>query len=278
MKISCKKCKSLFPEALYDELNQEQKEIFNEHIQQCAQCSHEFAEMRSALEFMHNPPRPDLDQYDWNPLWEHAENQIQQAHKKSSTVLERLRELLPDFREVRWAYQTVVVMAVLLIGILIGSNYFSRLDYEHIADVDSVPPTQIEDVSLVNRTTNYLGRSKLLLLGLVNFDSESDDPEAIDFSHQKKISSELITEAAILKEQLTSPQQLRLLELISELEVVLMQIANLEEEYDLDAVELIQSSAERKGILFKIRIEELLSGTGTNRLSQTDKNDTTSHI
>jgi hypothetical protein len=47
--------------------------------------------------------------------------------------------------------------------------------------------------------------------------------------------------------------------LISELEIILMQIANLEEQYDLESVELIRSGIEHKGILFKININQVRS-------------------
>ena len=68
----------------------------------------------------------------------------------------------------------------------------------------------------------------------------------------------MIKEAELLKTHL-SPQQLRLYSLINDLEIILLQIANLENEYDFETIEILQSSAKRKSILFKIRIDELLS-------------------
>ena len=60
-----------------------------------------------------------------------------------------------------------------------------------------------------------------------------------------------------MKSELSSAEHLRLLDLISELEVTLLQIANLEADYDLQEVEIIQSGAERKALLFKINLNEI---------------------
>jgi len=258
---------SLFSVALYDDLTQEQRGFFTDHLRECSQCDQEFSRMRTTIETLANPPRPDLDQNYWDTFWNRLENRVQEPITKPRAV-EWWRRLVPNFRfEVRWAYQIVAVAAILLIGIFIGQNYFGKKNgyTENYTNLDTVIPIPMNDVSLTKRTLSYFERSEIILLGLVNFEPETDDPDAIDFPRQKRMSRELITEAVVLKEQLASPQQLRLRALITELEVILLQIANLENEYDLEAVELIQSSAERKGVLFKIRIEELLSGSEDGR-------------
>ena len=45
--------------------------------------------------------------------------------------------------------------------------------------------------------------------------------------------------------------------MVSDLEVILMQIANLESDYDLPAIEMVKSGVERRGIFLKINIEEM---------------------
>ena len=76
-------------------------------------------------------------------------------------------------------------------------------------------------------------------------------------SHQKQISQQLVKEADLLKQQLKNPAQHRLRELIIELEVILLQIANLETTNDLTGIELIKSGIDRNGILLKINLEEM---------------------
>jgi len=45
--------------------------------------------------------------------------------------------------------------------------------------------------------------------------------------------------------------------LVSDLEVILLQIANLESEHNLSTIEMVQSGVDRRGILLKINLEEM---------------------
>ena len=64
-------------------------------------------------------------------------------------------------------------------------------------------------------------------------------------------------EADVLKNDLTDSQQHRLQKLVADIEMILLQIANLEETQDLPAVEMIRSSVDRKGIMLKINLEKM---------------------
>jgi hypothetical protein len=81
----------------------------------------------------------------------------------------------------------------------------------------------------------------------------------------------MIKEAAILKNELKDPEEQLMAHLISELEVILMQIASLEAEYDLESVQLIQSGIERKGLLFKIDINQVITEAKKN-ISKDEEN------
>jgi hypothetical protein len=80
------------------------------------------------------------------------------------------------------------------------------------------------------------------------------------------ISQNLLKESADIKSRLKDVNEQMLHELILELDNILLQIANLEEEYDLEAVEVIQSGIERKGILFKINLGKILDAGQKNRV------------
>ena len=44
---------------------------------------------------------------------------------------------------------------------------------------------------------------------------------------------------------------------MTDLEVILLEIANLETEYDLPTIEMVKSGVDRRGVLLKINIEEM---------------------
>jgi len=74
-------------------------------------------------------------------------------------------------------------------------------------------------------------------------------------------SRELVQEASWLKGELSGGHHRRLQELISDLEVILLQIANLEEESDISAIELMQDGVKSRGILFKIHLAQFKDGS-----------------
>ena len=119
---------------------------------------------------------------------------------------------------------------------------------------------------------NYIERSKVLLLGLVNFDPATDDLETISLPHIQKISRELLDQTPGLKAGLKDPSQQQLKQLVSDLELILLQIANLEAKNDVPGIELIKDGVNSKGIFLKINIQEI---QGNNR-THVQKNKTKS--
>jgi hypothetical protein len=97
----------------------------------------------------------------------------------------------------------------------------------------------------------------VLLLGLVNTDVSDDETPAIDFALQRGISQQLVQEAYFLKNEMHAPDQQRVKDLVSDLELILLQLANLESEHDLPAVELAKSAVNSRAILLRINLEEM---------------------
>ena len=68
---------------------------------------------------------------------------------------------------------------------------------------------------------------------------------------------QLANEAPALKSDLTEPSQQQLKRLISNLQLILLQIANLEEKNNLDGIELIKEGVNSQNIFLKINIQQL---------------------
>jgi len=138
--------------------------------------------------------------------------------------------------------------------------------------------TFADKVILNQRAGRYLQRSKILLLGLVNLDESEGEPIAINFTHQRQISQQLIQETSSLKNDLDRSDQMLLRELISDLEIVLLQIANLEADNDISAIELVKSAANSQSILLRINLEEMREASKIERIqapsSKSKKNQT----
>jgi hypothetical protein len=168
------------------------------------------------------------------------------------SLFSRRTGLLP-----RWAYQAVASILLVVVGIFLGRMLFIPSQGTDqpatMAQAVSQPDSQ-DNVS--QRAFNYIQRSKLIVLAISNFDSENQDPYALDLPYQQQISRELVQEASWLKRELSGRRQRRLQELISDLEVILLQLANLESESDISAIELVQDGVKSRGILFKIHLAD----------------------
>jgi hypothetical protein len=246
-------------EALYDELRLEERAAFDRHLESCPRCALEFKEMASALKVMSTRERRDPGAEFWEGYWDRLSKRAEEEEAFASEPPRRkgfasFVGLIPS-----WAYQAAAAVLLLTVGILIGRSILSPPPVKlKTAATEASGGVSVEPVSdPVVRAKNYVQRSKLVLLALVNYDPQTEDPYGLDLPTQKKISAELVEQAGLLKTELRDPGQRRLRELVADLETILIQIANLESEQDLEAVDLVKQGVANRGVLLKINLTEM---------------------
>jgi len=277
----CKKCRGLLVGALYGELDSRQKAFFENHIGACPSCAAEFKALTETLKTMDERVRPEPGQEFWDGYWDRLSQRMRQEGAAEETprswakTLGRTWNLAP-----RWAFQAAAAVALVAIGVFVGRLIFfprpAPLDVSRQAV--QAPGSQPAQDDAVQRAKNYVDRSKLVLLALVNYDSKSEDPYGLDLPFQKQVSQQLVKQAGGLKSDLKNPGQRRLRELVADLETILLQIANLESENDLEAVEFVKQGVENRGIFFKINLSEMggdLSRDGRGAVSEKPLNQKT---
>jgi hypothetical protein len=255
----CSKCRKYFVDALYDELTPEQKDYFTNHLETCASCRAEFEKMQSALEIMDLGEQDSLPGEFWTNFQQGLESRLDREEKRKKPNVVQFFSPLKMVRAIpRWTQYLAAAILLVAIGIFIG-RYFSPGSYspEPVAQIDNQSSSLIKQAAVDDRAYRYLERSKILLLGIVNLDPEAEEASAPDYSREKQVARGLIQEAAVLKDDLTDANRRKLYQLVSDLEVILLQIANLETKNDLPAVEMIRSGVDRRGILLKINLEEM---------------------
>ena len=263
---NCRKCRSLLIEALYDELNQEQKIWFTAHVQSCPKCAAQYQEMQATTELMSQRARTEPDSVFWNAYWDNLVDRMGMEEKSVSGIAKLMRAFWQNIIFHRgWIYRAATAVALIAIGVLIGKLYFGQpvSKYADTNQTIQIPATTVDQVSLQQRTDHYIERSKILLLGLINFDPDSEDAYALNLPYQKKISQQLANEANFLKTELNDPAQRQLRNLVEDLQIILLQIANLESDHELPGIELVKNGVERRGILLKINLEEMQSSFGS---------------
>ncbi|HEY4491144.1 MAG TPA: hypothetical protein VI958_04045, partial [Acidobacteriota bacterium] len=209
-----------------------------------------YAKMKATLKLMDRREPQDPGTEFWNGYYTRLQERIHQVES---------RRRFPQ----PWMLQVAAGIILVLMGVLIGKNYFQK---EPAVVKRTVPPVEIPVQTADDRVQHFLDRSQVLLLGLVNL---SPDGDASSLVRRKKLSQDLLHQAGTLKTELKEAEHRRLLQLVSELEVILLQIANLEERNDFQEIEMVKGGVDRKGILLKINLEKMrITGREIERNAQ----------
>ncbi len=260
----CKKCQDLFCEAFYEGLDAEQKNFLETHIAVCEKCESEYAEITSTLKVMEKRARPEPEKAYWNGYW----NKLARRMEEEKSLAPKSESWWRDFFRAftfapKWALQTAAALVLVVLGLYLGKMIFSP-SVRAVQQARQLPAvtSQVESsAEYIQRAQNYIERSKLILLALINFDPETEDPYALNLPYQQQVSRELVREASFLKEGIADPDQRCLQGLITDLEVILLQIANLESESDLEAIELVKKGVDSRGILLQIHVTDFRQST-----------------
>jgi len=247
-------CRGMFIEALYREWDKPQQKEFEEHVSGCPECRTAFEHLQSVATTMNQRVRPELTQVDWTIFWNELSAGIRDNNRSKKNGLLLWRQVAEFFRFRPAIGYAAAAISILATGVLIGRLVFAGapdLATQRLSDGLS----EADRIVLNGRAQNYLQRSKILLLGIVNGNGVT--PSSYDLSKQQEVSRLLVKEAGTLRSELTDGDQQQMRKLIGDLEVILLQIANLEESKDFPALEIVRDGVDRKGLLLKINLEQM---------------------
>lgn len=259
MKV-CRQYRDAFLAALYQEMDAAEQARFQQHLQACPKCAAAFAEFERTLQMTGEKQRPDPGADFWDGYWGRLKARLEKEAAAAAGARQRRRRpaFVPLREWPRMALGATAAAALVAIGIFLGRSYFSPPSGPaRLAPATGETMSLQQQAALTERSRNYLERSKVLLLGVLNFEPDPQATAAPDFSFQREYSQRLVQEAAALKDDLQGAENRRLRELVEDLQLVLIQIANLETTHDLPAVDIIKSTVDRRGILLKINLEEM---------------------
>ncbi|MFA8341963.1 MAG: anti-sigma factor [Rhodothermaceae bacterium] len=248
--MKCEKYQDMISDALYNELGATELQEFENHIASCKSCKKEFEEMKSVLGIVEQRIQPEREDFYWDNFWNKLEPEIENIESKKTSIKDIFSNLFS-----KPIGQLGAAVALVLLGLLIGKFVYTNQPVTLPVEETFKQPNVV-NASLQQRTDRYLERSKILLLGLVNLDP-SEVVENINLKHQKEISRELVREAADLKKEYKRHSRKHLRKLINDLEVILLQIANIESEQDIEGIDMVKRGVDMKGIFLKININEM---------------------
>jgi hypothetical protein len=260
----CEWFRGLMAEALLGDLAPSDRASLESHIAACPACAAEYGAMRSTLRIMDERERPDPGPAFWDGYWDRLADRLEKetpAPRLAARWWARWWKRLTAPRRTlpRWVFQTAAALLLVGAGVLIGRlALFPPGSSRKPAGGEAATPLISTTASdPLTRARSYLDRSKLVILALVNYDPATEDAYALDLPLQKAIARELVDQAGPLQADLKDPRERRLRELVSDLETILIQIANLDSENDLEAVEFVKLGAATRGVLLKINLSEM---------------------
>jgi hypothetical protein len=155
----------------------------------------------------------------------------------------------------RWSFQAAGAAALLLIGIFVGSRLIGPPVPQGPAN--TAASSAAAPSGAVVQAGEFIERSKVLLLGLVNFDPSVEDAYALDMGRRRTMSRDLAAEAPALRRALAAGGEKRLRALVADLEVIMMQIANIGTGQDIEGLELVKQGVDQRGIFLRIDLDRL---------------------
>lgn len=256
---SCKNVRDLFEEYLFDELDDEETEAMGKHLKKCDTCRSLFEEEKSLRELTGKAVRPEPAPEFWDEYWMKLKDRME----REDILIREMPESEEEKKHIlqwmpRWVMQGAAALVLITVGVIIGKMMFSPSDGSRrdrmLTGISAGTPDNLE---LADYTLDYIDQSRVMLLAVMNHDFRNEDPQALNLDYQQRKSRELVVRAGFIKKNLDESRQRRLYELIEDLELILMQIANLDADADETDIQLIQEGVDSRGILFKIRMSEM---------------------
>ena len=274
---------------LYDyvraELPESARTAIENHLKSCKRCSEELNSVRQALAILDvnvkHPSERRSDLY-WQQFAQKVERRIklESGDDAETSIFGQLLDALVVHRKpFGVGFASALALVLLAFGVWslwlknpVGEISLSGQTAERTSSAES---TNVQKVTLETQAQDYLEQSKVLLIGLMNTDTKLLGGSGPILQREKEISRRLVDESAGLTAKLNDPSQRQLRELISDLQLILVQIANLGVKHDLPGVEIIKGGIEHNGILFKINLEQIQrTEKSTARSGQTVKRTT----
>ena len=254
-------------EYLRGELPEEERRDTETHLAGCLRCRTELDSIRVPASFLDQHAQRPSEQRGglyWQQFAVKVERRIE-AEREEESAPSIVRQLLDALAIHRKPFGIGFASAMMIMMIAFGvwsvwlkAPLEQRLAEEQISGSTTTDGSAtVQKVSVESRAQDYLEQSKILLIGLMNTDSKNLSSSGPMLRREREVSRQLVSESAVLTSSLNDPSQRRLKELISDLQLILVQIANLGTERDLPGVEIIKGGIDHNDIIFKINLEQI---------------------
>lgn len=291
---TCDRYQAWMVEALYGELDDARRAEFEAHVGGCADCTALFTELQSTAHLMSRRHRPDPGPEFWGGYWQRLEQRVAREDTGLVDASRFARRRSLGSWGYRVAAAVAVLAAGVWIGRTMfapspntsapqtatgtmhgdstgpasrGDEAGGNADLAQgkvassPAAIDAPPgeeaaPNSEKATGVVLASTpdqdaqRYIERSQLLLLAVLN----GDPSDTTAFDAHRVRAGELVRTAASVRD---GSKDRRVQELVEQLQLILREIAHLEQGSDVESVDVIRSRVSREGVLLRINLEQM---------------------
>ncbi len=239
---ACRSWRGPLVEAVFGELAGQRLREFEAHLAGCDRCQAQLASFENTTAKVREimPPRPLADQLD---IWRRLGPQLDAIDASQQA----------RHRGLRLGYPAAAALAAALLMLGLGLGLFVRAPIESPISPSVSHPTSSPEMEFAR----FLERSTPLLLAIANRQVGESVTVSYDTGAERRLAENLAKDAATLADALEDLEFRRQADLLRDLEVVFLQLANLPEEQYRHGIEMVQATLESRALIFQLSVEEM---------------------
>ena len=234
--MKCKKYEEKIILYLYGELGEKERAELENHINECPECSRDFAYTKKVFKAL-DKSKEKIPEANWEKCWREIDTR---AHKKPT--LQKSSFFFP-----RWAYAAAALLLVFVLGAIIGRFLF--FPGQQAPGEQALSPSSIQFT-----LQEYFEELKPMLVEYANYTSSEKGEETILMD--KEMARNLLIQNILLK-SIVAKTDPTLVQLLDDVDIVLKEISNLKKE-DRQTPSLIKELIQEREILFKMEVLQII--------------------
>jgi len=208
------------------------------HLEACADCAEQWKKLQAVMAAVEPTAVPERGEEYGAQVWQQVRYRLEQKRGAAGWMA----WLAPQRLSIAGALAAVVLVAFF-------AGRMTKNGPEN-APIAVASPAAKERVLLV-AVGSHLQRSQMVLVELVNAETGKDK---LDISAEQERARDLLTENRLYRQTAAKSGEPAVNEVLSELERVLVEVANGPSEVDAKQLEQIRKQIQSQGILLKVRV------------------------
>ncbi len=230
--MRCKKYEERIILYLYGELSEKEKAEVESHIQECAECAQDLAYTQKVFQAL-DEAQVAVPEANWEKCWKRIDSGIPEKPKRKKSFL-----AVPQ-----WAYAAAGLLAVLVVGIIIGRFWFAPGEKAAPQPAAAAPASSYQPI-----LQEFIEDLKPILVEYANYSDKEKDTVVMD----REFARSLILQNLLLK-KIVSEKDPSALQFLEDVDIILKEISNLKRD-DKHTPALIKDFIDQRGVLFKMEI------------------------